>query len=190
MYFRKQKIYLHFCYFSALRCCRFLKYFPVEDEIVYPAESIHWLLTQKRKGCQGGWLPWACFLSLAESKLRLCLANHRPGYFRSKLRLCSANHRPGYWNNLACEWLSTVWACSKQETENRPRSSLGTLKLVFNISSDEQGNHPDGISVSVWWLGDPRSQGISSHGFDIVFLKHFGFRARKVKFIILLDHLL
>ena len=38
----------------------------------------------------------------------------------SKLRLCSANHRAGYFSNLACDWLSIVWAYSKQETENGP----------------------------------------------------------------------
>ena len=38
----------------------------------------------------------------------------------SKLRLCSANHRPGYWSNLPCDWLSTAWAYPEQETENRP----------------------------------------------------------------------
>ena len=47
---------------------------------------------------------WAHFLSLA----------------RSKLRLCSANHRAGYFSNLACDWLSIVWAYSEQETENGP----------------------------------------------------------------------
>ena len=40
---------------------------------------------------------------------------------RSKLRLCSANHRAGYFSNLACDWLSIVWAYSEQETENWPR---------------------------------------------------------------------
>ena len=49
---------------------------------------------------------WACFQSLAQSKLRLY----------------SANHRPGYWSNLPCDWPSTAWACSKQETENGPGS--------------------------------------------------------------------
>ena len=39
---------------------------------------------------------------------------------RSKLRLCSANHRAGYFSNLACDWLSIVWAYSEQETENGP----------------------------------------------------------------------
>ena len=36
------------------------------------------------------WWAWirARFLSLA----------------RRKLRLCSANHRPGYWSNLPCDW--------------------------------------------------------------------------------------
>ena len=50
--------------------------------------------------------PWTCFLSLA----------------RSELRLCSANHRPGYWSNLPCGWPSTAWAYSEQETENQPWS--------------------------------------------------------------------
>ena len=40
---------------------------------------------------------------------------------RSKLRLCSANHRAGYFSNLSCDWLRTVWAYSEQETENGPR---------------------------------------------------------------------
>ena len=39
---------------------------------------------------------------------------------RSKIRLCSANHRAGYFSNLACDWLSIVWAYSGQETENGP----------------------------------------------------------------------
>ena len=56
----------------------------------------------------------AHFLSLARSKLRLCLANHRAGYF----------------SNLACDWLSTVWAYSKQETENRPRSLPSWMDLL------------------------------------------------------------
>ena len=38
----------------------------------------------------------------------------------SKLRLCSANQRAGYFSNLACDWLSIVWAYSKQKTENGP----------------------------------------------------------------------
>ena len=29
---------------------------------------------------------------------------------QSNLRLCSANHRPGYWSNLPCDWPSTAWA--------------------------------------------------------------------------------
>ena len=54
---------------------------------------------------------WACFLSLAQNKLRLC----------------SASHRAGYFSNLPCDWLSIVWAHSKQETENGPRKSLHKL---------------------------------------------------------------
>ena len=47
---------------------------------------------------------WACFLPLT----------------RSKLRLCSANHRAGYFSNLACDWLSIVRAYSELKTENGP----------------------------------------------------------------------
>ena len=46
----------------------------------------------------------ACFLSLARSKLRLCLANHRAGYF----------------SDLTCDLLSLVWAYPERETENGP----------------------------------------------------------------------
>ena len=48
---------------------------------------------------------WACFRSLAQSKLRLC----------------SANHRPSCWSNLPCDWPSTAWDYCEQETENGPR---------------------------------------------------------------------
>ena len=44
----------------------------------------------------------------------------------SKLRLCSANHRTGYFSNLACDWLSIVWGYSEQETENGP-----SIELVY-----------------------------------------------------------
>ena len=59
--------------------------------------------------------PWACFLSLAWRKLRLCLANHRPDY----------------WSNLPCDWLSTAWAYFKQETENWPRGQWVKIKSVI-----------------------------------------------------------
>ena len=55
---------------------------------------------------------WARFLSLARSKLRLCLANHRAGYF----------------SNLACDWLSIIWAYSEQKTENGPWYAVKSSK--------------------------------------------------------------
>ena len=51
---------------------------------------------------------------------------------QSKLRLCSANHREGYFSNLACDWLSIVWAYSEQETENGPSTGEATLKTIHN----------------------------------------------------------
>ena len=53
---------------------------------------------------------WARFLSLTQSKLRLCSANNRAAY------------------------LSTVWAYSEQETENRPcLTRLSGLQNVFHF---------------------------------------------------------
>ena len=65
----------------------------------------------------------ACFLSLAQSKLRLC----------------SANHRTGYWSNLPCDWPSTAWAYSEQETENGPWSTgIAFLPLWFTAACRSQ----------------------------------------------------
>ena len=49
---------------------------------------------------------------------------------RSKLRLCSANHRPGYWSNLPCDWPSTAWAYSEQQTENGTRQPTHHLNTA------------------------------------------------------------
>ena len=50
---------------------------------------------------------------------------------RSKIRLCSANHRAGYFSNLTCDWLSVLWAYSEQETKNGPRCVSPFLTNVF-----------------------------------------------------------
>ena len=73
------------------------------------------------QGCE----IWARFLSLAQSRLTLY----------------SVNHRPGYWSNLPCDWPSTAWAYSEQETENGPwyrlyqngGSSSGSTKISFTV---------------------------------------------------------
>ena len=57
----------------------------------------------------------------------------------SKLRLCSANYRAGYFSNLSCDWQSIVWAYSEQETENGPRFWTPQRHLTSG---------PDGHSLS------------------------------------------
>ena len=52
---------------------------------------------------------------------------------QSKLRLYSASHRPGYWRNLPCDWPSTAWAYSEQETENGPRFLWNILPSIYVI---------------------------------------------------------
>ena len=75
----------------------------VASLVAFPSNECHWMLLMISKPWFRYWLGAirARFLSLA----------------RSKLRLCSANHRPGYWSNLPCDWQSTAWAYSDQETK-------------------------------------------------------------------------
>ena len=56
----------------------------------------------------------ACFLSLAQSKLRLY----------------SANHRPGYWSNLPCDWPSTAWAYSEGVSSDYAQPITGQVTEV------------------------------------------------------------
>ena len=86
------KIFSHFV--LASRCTKSLSSLPTNCEL-FPQ-----LMTSNGLP----WFCWAHFLSLPQSKLRLCAANHRAGYF----------------SNLACDWLIIVWAYSEQETENGP----------------------------------------------------------------------
>ena len=64
-----------------------------------------------------------------------CLGLQALGLFsvsaQSKIRLCSANHRPGYWSNLASDWLSIVWAYSEQGTEKGPCWGLQAITNVL-----------------------------------------------------------
>ena len=56
---------------------------------------------------------------------------------RSKLRICSANHRPGYWSNLPSDWPSTAWAYSEQETENKPCYCVQVIVHYINRLENE-----------------------------------------------------
>ena len=124
---------------------------------------------------------------------------HFLSFTQSELRLCSANHRAGYFSNLACDWLSIVWAYSEQETENGPWWCILTLVVLnwfmgtssyssvhfmkvkgkFNLLSQYRG---------CWWPDDARSQGISSHGIDLVIPEYSGISTERVNlyFVLLL----
>ena len=70
-----------------------------------------------------------------------------------KFRLCSANPKPGYWSNLPCDWPSTAWAYSEQETENGPWSSSQTwLSARFAGLYDVPG-HTNGGEDKQWFWG-------------------------------------
>ena len=67
----------------------------------------------------------------------------------SKLRPCWANHRPGYWSNQPCDWLSTAWHYSKQETENGPitHNNHCSSSLKLGLLPNQPG------SKNLGWLG-------------------------------------
>ena len=109
----------------------------------------------------------ACFLSLSWSKLKLC----------------SANHRVGYFSNLACDWLSIVWAYSEQETENRPgrgRSWITGLAEIsgFNCSRPEFGATRKQPSMSLQWHHNGRD-GTWNHQPHHCLLDHLFMRRSK-----------
>ena len=79
-----------------------------------------------QEGSEAVLLPGPRFLSLAQSKLRLC----------------SANHRPGHWSNLPCDWPSTAWAYSEQETENRPSFCYQLIAKPGNQTAASQWPDP------------------------------------------------
>ena len=69
----------------------------------------------------------------------------------SKLRLCSANHRAGYFSNLACDWLSIVWAYSKWETDNGPR--FAHPRYNFSPFCNSVNTHTFCfVFYPAWWL--------------------------------------
>ena len=83
------------------------------DDLVMQEASVSTAIVLTRAG----------FLSLVWSGLRLCLANHMAGYWT------------GYFRNLACDWLSIVWAYSKQETSKGPKISTGILVSAAQLLS-------------------------------------------------------
>ena len=46
-------------------------------------------------------------------------------------------------------WLSHFPVANNITETERSSGSLETLKLVFNVSGDEQGSHPDDLFISV-----------------------------------------
>ena len=80
---------------------------------------------------------------------------------QSKLRVCSANHRPGYWCNLSCDWPSTAWAHSEQATENGPWSHNSPLSKLESLHPYLERQSKSGLSQHVQNLSYLQSLGHS-----------------------------
>ena len=76
-------------------------------------------------------ITWARFLCLA----------------RSKLGLCSANHRPGYWSNLQYDRPIIAWAYSEQETENGPGTGGNAYGCIPGNTMDDKSTK---VEVMAW----------------------------------------
>ena len=66
-----------------------------------------------------------CYSWMAQRRIFItrCLSLSQSSFLslvRTKLRLYLANHRPGNWSNLSCDLPSTAWANFEQETESQP----------------------------------------------------------------------
>ena len=82
---------------------------------------------------------------------------------------CSANNRAGYFSNLACDWLSIVWAYCKQGIENRPWLPYGLYSLI----SLQQSQFPQKYSQKI---AHPLFKGIflkKKYLLSFIFYSHF-----------------
>ena len=100
--------------------------------------ALDWLLIIAATANCGYTGTRACFLSLAQSKLRLC----------------SANHRPSYWTNLPWYWPSTAWAYPEQETENRSKSGPISNSLMWYDAPIFSLYHSGGYAQVRWHVGE------------------------------------
>ena len=113
--------------------------------LIWAALIGHWILSMDRTFLHIQTTDkWGGIMMIISYERPFCITcpAHRECEYRarflslawSKLRLCSANHRPGYWSNLPCDWPSTAWAYSGQETENGPWSVAQGLQCTCPIS--------------------------------------------------------
>ena len=125
----------------------------------------------------------ARFLSLTQSKLRLCLANHRAGYF----------------SNLACDWLSTVWAYSEQETENGPslHNSWDVLYIdavqyngQFSPKSSQQTPHSSPVRLSYGLSVVSTSSGLCSIAISLASCRQYHIISYIISFHIISFHII
>ena len=63
---------------------------------------------------------------------------------QSKLRLCSANHRAGYLSNLTCDWLSIVWALDRKWSRSGDIHYTWWMISVYHIKNNN-------IRTPVFW---------------------------------------
>ena len=93
--------------------------------------------------------PCCCGMRMPRS-----LQAHFLSLAQSKLRLCWANHRPGYWGNLPCDWPSIAWAYSEQETENGPRCLFSWLTMMCSDIYEHTYVEDTGLQLDALFL-DP-----------------------------------
>ena len=62
-----------------------------------------------------------------------------------------------YWSNLPCDWPSTAWAYSEQETKNEPRCSTGIPIPLHSRTGipKEQGKHMDNVGLAATLAARP-----------------------------------
>ena len=111
--------------YICLECCECMSTTRHMVHHEYTAESTwhHWCMISILIPKIYKWLSLHCCCHFQRLVGRKRLTRVRfPSLALSNLRLCSANHRPGYRSNLRCDWPSAAWAYSEQDTENGPRS--------------------------------------------------------------------
>ena len=105
--------------------------------------------TDRRTDRQTGWIQYTPpnFVAGGVKKITLKLEQLE--------RLHSQDTSPPF-SNLACDWLSIVWAYSEQETEDRSRSLMLCRAILWKLLSIQ-------AQISKWTLGWPATHFIKCH---------------------------
>ena len=111
------------------------------------------------------WNCFTCSIYSRKDKKYSCISYHT-----SPVKPCMFRYYPGHGLS---QW-EKVLLCNAFSHRPSPCPEWSLRLLRFTLTEDKNIT----ISCTKWWPGDARTQGISSHGIDLVLQEQFGLGPR------------